>query len=72
MKLEYEPKQQRRPWQMAGIFWLIISAACAVAYVAGAIVTGGRINGAGDVAFILIFGFVGVFSLAWGILSIRR
>jgi hypothetical protein len=72
MKLEYERKQQRRPWQMSGLYWLMISAACAVAYIAGAIATGGRINGAGDVAFILIFGFVGLFSLAWGLISIRR
>jgi hypothetical protein len=62
--LNYESKTTVPPvprvWGLSRYVWLLIAGFCAFVEFAGAFATNGRVNGRGDVAFIVVFAVVGV------------
>jgi hypothetical protein len=62
--IDYESKEAvpsvPRLWGMPRSVWLLIAGFCAFAEVAGNFATNGRINGWGDIAFVLSFASIGV------------
>ena len=62
--INYESKaavpQVPRLWGLSRYVWLLIAGFCGFIEFAGAFATNGRINGWGDVTFVLVFAVLGV------------
>jgi hypothetical protein len=74
--INYESKPAGPPvprvWGLTRPVWLLLAAFCSFVEFAGAFATNGRVNGWGDVAFILVFSVVGVTAFINALRLLRR
>jgi hypothetical protein len=71
--VDYAPKQPAtRTWGLSRPVWLLVAGFCAFVEFAGWFATNGRINGWGDIAFIVALAGIGVVALINAIRPVRQ
>jgi hypothetical protein len=73
--LDYDQTRRRRQpirvWGLSGVVWWLLAGCCGFLELAGNFATNGRINGWGDVAFVIGFAAIGIIALVNGLRAVR-